>query len=188
MLLDAPPTMFVVYVTKDYFITKLLSVREDNVKLWLFMHKSLDRLSRFFARFRYPVTLPEDVTETLGVQVSNFMSFDELIKKITSSRCNPLSLAKYMPRKEAERAFQRATCIEQFGEKTLVSYFFPEGWVEFVLKFDHQSRLRRIYLLHKEIEEVEGVEICLCSSYIGTRPRKELSIRRHHSLQHANQL
>ncbi|MEC7838839.1 MAG: hypothetical protein VX777_02230 [Chlamydiota bacterium] len=141
------------------------------------MHKSLDRLTRFLARFRYPVSLPEDVTETLGVQVSNFLSFDELIKKVASSRCNPLSLAKYMPRKDAERAFQRATCIERFGEKTLVSYFFPEGWVEFILKFDRQSRLRRIYLLHKGIEDEGGIEISLCCSYIGNRPRKRAQVK-----------
>jgi hypothetical protein len=133
------------------------------------MKKPLDRLARLFARFWYPVTLPEDVTETLGVEVSNFLSFDELIKRITQSNCNPLRLSKFMPRKDAEAAFKHATSIEHYGEKTLVSYFFPEGWIEFVLKFDRESRLRRIYLLHKSIKSEEGVEVRLCCSYIGNR-------------------
>ncbi len=142
------------------------------------MFRSFDRLTRLLARFRHPFSLPEDVTETLGIQVSNFLSFDELINKMASSRCNPLSLAKYMPRREAEAAFRHATCVEKFGEKTLVSYFFPEGWVEFVLKFDKESRLRRIYLLHKGIDNEEGVEISLCCSYIGHRHRKRPQVER----------
>ncbi|MEM1282293.1 MAG: hypothetical protein AAGG81_01925 [Chlamydiota bacterium] len=142
------------------------------------MMKPLDRLARLFARFWYPVTLPEDVTETLGVEVSNFLSFDELIRRITQSNTNPLRLSKFMPRKDAEAAFQHATCIEHFGEKTLVSYFFPEGWVEFVLKFDGEARLRRIYLLHKDVKNEEGVEISLCSSYIGNRLQRRRRVER----------
>lgn len=142
------------------------------------MMKPLDRLARLFARFWYPVTLPEDVTETLGVEVSNFLSFDELIKRITQSNTNPLRLSRFMPRKDAEAAFKHATCIEHFGEKTLVSYFFPQGWIEFVLKFDRESRLRRIYLLHKDINNEEGVEINLCCSYIGNRFQQRPTIKR----------
>lgn len=142
------------------------------------MIKPLTQLSRLLARFWYPVTLPEDVAETLGVEVSNFLSFDELMKCIAQSKCHPLRLARFMPRKDAEAAFKNATCIEHFGEKTLVSYFFPEGWVEFVLKFDRESRLRRIYLLHKDIENEEGVEINLCCSYIGNRLHYKSPIER----------
>jgi len=133
------------------------------------MFKPFDRIARFFARFRYPVTLPEDVAESLGIKVSNFLSYNELIKKISTCESNPLRLARLMPRNEAESAFQHATCIERFGAKTLVSYYFSEGWVGFVLQFDSQMQLRRIYLRHKEIEEEEGVEINLCCSYIGHR-------------------
>lgn len=141
------------------------------------MIKPFDRVARFFARFRYPVTLPEDVTETLGIKVSNFLSFDELIKKLSSCNSNPLRLAKFMPRRDAELAFQHATCIEQFGKKTLISYYFPEGWIEFVLEFDHDMLLRRLYLRHKDIEAQEGVEVNLCSSYIGHRRRKHRPIK-----------
>ena len=133
------------------------------------MFKPLDRIARFFARFRYPVTLPEDVAETLGIKVSNFLSYNELIKQISNCESNPQRLARFMPRNEAESAFQHATCIERFGSKTLVSYYFTEGWVGFVLHFDSQLQLRRVYLRHKEIESEEGVEINLCCSYIGHR-------------------
>lgn len=133
------------------------------------MLKPFDRIARFFARFRYPVCLPEDVVETLGIQVSNFLSYNELIKQISSCQTNPLRLARFMPRNEAESAFKHATCIERFGSKTLVSYYFSEGWVGFVLQFDKQMQLRRVYLRHKDIKEEEGVEINLCCSYIGHR-------------------
>lgn len=141
------------------------------------MIKSIDGLSRLFARFWYPVTLPEDVTETLGVEVSNFLSFDELINRITNSSTNPLRLSRFMPRRDAEKAFAHATCVEHFGEKTLVSYFFPQGWIEFVLKFDHESRLRRVYVQHKDIESEEGIEITLCCSYIGNRVKREAPMK-----------
>lgn len=145
------------------------------------MIKPFDCISRFFARFRYPVTLPEDVAETLGVQVSNFLSYEELLQKISTCECNPLRLARFMPRNEAESAFKHATCIERFGSKTLISYYFSEGWVGFVLQFDSHMQLRRIYLRHNEIKNEEGLEINLCSSYIGHRlvqPTKSLSYMR----------
>lgn len=137
------------------------------MKQWLQRIRPLDRFARFLARFRYPVALPEDVAETLGVNVSNFLTFDELIKKLSTCDSNPHRLAKYMPRREAERAFTNATCVEQFGRKTLISYYFPEGWIEFLLEFDSEMLLRRLYLRHKDIEAEEGVEVLLCCSYIG---------------------
>lgn len=146
------------------------------------MLRPFDRITRFLARFRYPVTLPEDVAETLGLEVSNFLSFDELIKKLTCCNSNPLRLAKYMPRREAEHAFQHATCIDRFGRKTLVSYYFPEGWVEFVLEYDTEMLLRRIYLRHKGVEAEEGEEVNLCCSYIGHRLDKKRHFRQPVSL------
>lgn len=132
--------------------------------------KTVERLSRFFARFRHPVALPEDVAETFGFSVSNFLSFTELVNMLESSpMCSPHQLAKYMPRRDAESAFRRATCKECFKEKTIVSYYFPEGWIEFILYFDMEGRLRRIYLLHKNVKQEEGLEITLCCSYIGNR-------------------
>lgn len=132
--------------------------------------KTFERLSRFFARFRYPVALPEDVAETLGLSISNFLSFNELVATLEMTRrCNPYQLAKFMPRRDAENAFKRATCKECFREKSIISYYFPEGWIEFVLYFDGENRLRRIYLLHKNTRQEQGLEITLCCSYIGHR-------------------
>lgn len=66
-----------------------------------------------------------------------------------------------MPREEAEAAFETALRKEKFLHNTLCSYYFNEGWMEFVLQFDEHSRLRRIYIQHKKIEQEEGIEIPL---------------------------
>lgn len=133
------------------------------------MYNSLERLRRLIARFKYPVSLPQDVAEALGFNVSNFLSFDDFIHHLSTSKYYFSNLSKFMPRREAEAAFKRATRIEHFGDKTLISFFFPKGWLEFVLKFDRESRLRRIYLNHKGIENEEGLELFLGASYVGHR-------------------
>lgn len=118
-------------------------------------------LSRFLMRFWYPVTLPEDVATALGIQMSNFVSFDDFFKCLIHPGTCPTRLMKFMPREKAEAAFASAQRTERFTQNTLCSYYFNEGWVEFVLKFDEKERLRRIYLLHKQIQEDQGVEIHL---------------------------
>lgn len=123
--------------------------------------KVLDVLYRVFLRFRYPVSLPEDVADALGVQVSNFLSFEEFVNQLISPSCRPTRLKKYMPRAEAEAAFHGALRKERFKQNTLFSYYFNEGWMEFVLLFDEHSRLRRVYLQHKKITRQEGIEIPL---------------------------
>jgi hypothetical protein len=69
-----------------------------------------------------------------------------------------------MPREEAEAAFQTALRKEKFLHNSLFSYYFNEGWMEFVLQFDEHSRLRRIYIQHKKITQEEGIEIPLSKS------------------------
>jgi hypothetical protein len=123
--------------------------------------KIFDSLYRFIVRFRYPVSLPEDVAKALGVEISNFLTFDEFVTHLTSPSCRPTSLRKYMKRESAEEAFQSAQRKEQFRENTIFSYYFNEGWLEFVLLFDEQSRLRRIYLQHIRIHNDRGIEIPL---------------------------
>ena len=66
-----------------------------------------------------------------------------------------------MSREKAEEAFYGAPLKEKFQNNTLVSYCFTEGWVEFILQFDDQSKLRRIYLQHKNIKHDRGLEIQL---------------------------
>lgn len=58
-------------------------------------------------------------------------------------------------------AFYKAQRKEKFGRNTLFSYYFNEGWLEFSLHFDEHCRLRRIYLQHQRLKEMEGVEIPL---------------------------
>lgn len=126
--------------------------------------KALDILSRFFLRIRYPVSLPEEIAEALGVSLSNHAPFTEFVSRLACPSCRPTRLTKFMPREKAEEAFQNAPRQEKFKQNTLISYQFNEGWVEFILQFDEQSRLRRIYLQHKHIEHDRGIEIPLNKS------------------------
>lgn len=116
---------------------------------------------RMLTRFRYPFSLPEDVADALGISFSNFLTFDKFIEKLTDPSCVPERLMKFMPREEAEAAFESACRKEIFPQKTLFSYYFNQGWLEFILQFDNQSRLRRIYVQHKKIKCQEGTEIPL---------------------------
>lgn len=120
-------------------------------------------LSRFLLRFRYPVTLPEDVAGALGIDLSNFVTFDELIEKLLSPECCPTNLLRFMPREKAERAFLTAQRRERFSRSTLCSYYFNEGWLEFKLEFDAESQLRRLYLQHQKIPQDRGIEISLAT-------------------------
>jgi len=112
-------------------------------------------------RFRYPVSLPEDIARDLGMTFSEFLTFDELIKHLVDPTCSPGRLKKFMAREEAEAAFDLACRKEIFLQNSLFSYYFNEGWLEFVLQFDDQARLRRIYVQHQKIRQEEGAEILL---------------------------
>ena len=123
--------------------------------------RAYDHLCRFFLRFRYPVSLPEDIALSLGLQISNFVTFNQFVDCLTSPRCRPTRLHKFMSREAAEEAFQNAHTKEYFTNSTLFSFYFPEGWLEFTLEFDEDERLRRLYLNHKHIKFERGVELSL---------------------------
>jgi hypothetical protein len=123
--------------------------------------KAFDQLCRFFIRFRYPISLPEDIAEALGINLSNYITFEKFVSLLTCPSCKPTKLHKYMSREKAELAFKNAHCKEQFKGSSLYSFYFAEGWMEFMLEFDDQSRLRRMYLHHKNIELERGAEIQL---------------------------
>lgn len=123
--------------------------------------KAFDQLCRFFIRFRYPVSLPEDIAEALGISLSNYITFDKFVSLLTCPSCKPTKLQRYMPREKAEQAFKNAHCKEVFNGTSLFSFYFTEGWMEFKLEFDNQSRLRRLYLHHKHIKQEDGTEIKL---------------------------
>lgn len=120
--------------------------------------------SRLFLRFRYPVTLPEDIAKALGIHVSNYVTFDEFFSTLTSPECHPTNIKKFMPRHEVEFAFTNAQRKEHFRQMSLYSYYFSEGWIEFKLEFDSNSLLRRIYIQHRNIQDERGIELQLASA------------------------
>jgi hypothetical protein len=115
--------------------------------------KLLKPLQRLFVRFRYPVSMPEDVASDLGLNISNHLTFQEFIEQLTDPNLRPSKLSRYMPRHEAECIFQTALRKERFKHDSLFSYYFNGGWMEFVLQFDEQSRLRRLYIKHKDMKQ-----------------------------------
>lgn len=116
-------------------------------------------LGRLFCRFRYPVSLPEDVAGALGITLPNHLSFEKLMEELSCA--NPTKLRRFMGREMAERHFKGAVRKEIFGCFSIFSFYFRQGWMEFVLHFDERSRLRRVYLQHKEIKQPSGKEIAL---------------------------
>src|ERR1700722_3185582 len=108
--------------------------------------KVLDYFNRLLLRFRHPVSLPENVAEALGISLSNYLTFEELVKALIHPSYKPTRVTRFMPREQAEQAFEGALCKECFLEKSLFSYYLNEGWLEFILLFDDKSRLRRIYI------------------------------------------
>lgn len=106
----------------------------------------LTNLSRFISRFRYPVSLPEDVAKDIGISISNNLNFNEFLDFLSSFNCRPTKLRKYMPREEAEAAFNSALKKENFNSNTLFSYYFNHGWLVFALYYDCEGRLRRLNL------------------------------------------
>ncbi len=105
--------------------------------------------------------MPEDIALALGISISNQLHFEEFVATLCCPQLRPTKLLKFMPREIAEQAFQKALRKERFSNKTLFSYYFNEGWLEFILQFDDHCRLRRIYLQHKSIAQDAGLEIPL---------------------------
>ena len=114
---------------------------------------------QMFIRFRYPVSLPQDIGQALGIEMDNRISFSNLLTFCCESQ--PSSLSKFMARIDAENVFHNALRKERFKHSSLFSFYFNEGWLEFELLFDHHSRLRRVYLHHKQISDHHGHELAL---------------------------
>ncbi|SCA63319.1 Uncharacterized protein SCG7086_AO_00150 [Chlamydiales bacterium SCGC AG-110-P3] len=126
-----------------------------------FSAKAFGPIGRFLCRFRYPVSLPQDIAEVLDLRVTNFIRFDKLLQMVTGPETCPARLSRMMPRAHAERVFRSAVRIDCFHSKSLYSYYFPGGWLEFTLYFDDSSRLRRMFVQHRSIVNEQGVEINL---------------------------
>lgn len=125
--------------------------------------KTFDWMQRLFVRFRYPVTLPEEIASDLGVSVSNSLSFEDFVDQLTLLSNPPRHLKRFMPRELAEAVFRSAQRKDKFGRNSLFSYYFEEGWLEFNLQFDEKSLLRRVYLQHRNLSHEQGIEIKLIS-------------------------
>jgi hypothetical protein len=116
-------------------------------------------LTNLFTRFRYPTSLPEEVAMDLGISISNSLNFQEFISHLTHPSCRPTRLSRFMPREEAENLFSTAIRKEHFKQKSLFFYHFNEGWMGFILNFDEQARLRRIYIRHKDLKRKHEIAI-----------------------------
>jgi hypothetical protein len=123
--------------------------------------KTWQTLLRFVSRFRHQVSLPEEVAMALGIHLSNFLSVPELLQRLCCPTCSPTRLMRLMHRHDAEAAFLQALRVERFSRHTLCSYYFKDGWLEFVLQFDEQQQLRRVYMHHKHLPAERGVELSL---------------------------
>ena len=120
----------------------------------------------FLIRFRYPVSLPEEVGEALGLSLSNFLSFSEMFAQLISTAAPPTKLFKMMGREEAESSFGKARKKEKFSNSSLFSYYFNDSWLEFSLEFDETQALRRIYLQHKSLKEPYEIPLPAPSKWI----------------------
>ncbi|MBA2369990.1 MAG: hypothetical protein H0V82_13380 [Candidatus Protochlamydia sp.] len=109
--------------------------------------------ARLILRFRYPCSLPEEVASDLGLKISNAVTFPQLIHCLTNPAHRPTKLVRFMPREQADQIFKTALRKEIFKKDSLYSYHFNGGWMEFMLQFDEQSRLRRLYIQHKDIKQ-----------------------------------
>lgn len=121
----------------------------------------LESLTRLISRFRYPVSLPEDVAHDLGMHLPNTLSFHEFLLLLGSPHQRPAKLRKYMSRTIAEAMFESALKKENFRSCSLFSYYFNKGWLVFALYFDEDARLRRIYLQCPNCVSIDGFDIPL---------------------------
>jgi hypothetical protein len=111
-----------------------------------------------FLRWRYPFSLPEDICIPLGIEAQRSVDFAEFMHLLTTPQGCPRYLRRFMPRDKAEALFMNAKKKERFKNESLYSFYFGHTWVEFVLQFDVESRLRRVYMHNKDLKD-DGLEI-----------------------------
>ena len=120
-----------------------------------------ESLLRLISRFRYSVSLPEDIAHDLGLFLPYAPSFQEFLTLLTTSPYPPTRLRRYMSRRQAEQAFETALRKECFPSCSLFSYYFDAGWLVFTLHFDEEERLRRVYMQCPLYAPIEGSELHL---------------------------
>ena len=125
------------------------------------MSQLLESLTRLISRFRYPVSLPEDVARDIGMHLPNTLCFLEFLRLLGSPHQRPAKLRKFMSRTLAESTFESALKKEAFKSCSLFSYYFNKGWLVFALYFDEDSRLRRVYIQCPHCAPIDGFDLSL---------------------------
>ena len=123
------------------------------------MMKVFEPLIYLLIRLRYPFSMPQDVATDLGLNLSNSLTFYQFMDCLLAPHQSPTNLIRFMPRDQAENAFRSAIRKEKFSHTSIFSYYFKGGWVEFVLHFDEHSRLRRLYIRHKNLKQQHEIPI-----------------------------
>ncbi len=121
----------------------------------------LTSLTRLISRFRYPVSLPEDVAHDLGFHLPNMLSFCDFLRLLQSDEYRPTRLCKFMQREDAEKRFGSALKKESFKSSSLFSYYFNKSWLVFALYFDEHDRLRRLHMQCPSCVTVKSFDIPL---------------------------
>jgi hypothetical protein len=120
---------------------------------------------KLLERLRYPFSLPNEVASDLGIDIQRCISFKNFLVALSNPSCCPKNLCRFMPRNLADKCFETAMRKEKFPQHSLYSYHFNGAWMEFVLHFDDQGRLRRLYLCHKDLKQKSNqVEIPLLTN------------------------
>ena len=120
-----------------------------------------ESLTRLISRFRYPVSLPEDVAHDLGMHLPNTLPYQEFLHLLSSPHHRPTKLRKFMSRKRAEGTFESALKKENFKSCSLFSYYFNKSWLVITLYYDEEERLRRAYLQCPACEQFDGFDLPL---------------------------
>jgi hypothetical protein len=120
-----------------------------------------ESLIRLINRFRYPVSLPEEIMRDLGLFLPLSLDFEHFLEHLLSPPHPPTKLRKQMPRHRAEAVFESAFKKEKFLSCSLFSYYFNQGWLVFTLYFDANDHLRRIYLQCPAGAPFEGGDLFL---------------------------
>lgn len=114
---------------------------------------------KLWARFRYPFSTPEDVAKDIGLPITNLISFPDFMNYLIEPSHRPSNLTRLMSKKDAENVFRSAKRKECFQQNSLFSYYFNGTWLEFILEFDDNSQLRRLYLRHKDLKRAHEISI-----------------------------
>lgn len=118
-------------------------------------------LTRLVSRFRYPVSLPEDLATDLGLHLVNSLSFQDFITSLASPQARSTTLRRGMGRSQAESVFHSALRREVFPSCSLFSYYFGKGWLVVSLYYDEGGHLRRAHIQCPQRACLDGFDLPL---------------------------